>query len=52
LASTVVANKDLLDHTDPAVELARLLGVERLAVISRARLNEAIDRARLHLASA
>jgi hypothetical protein len=49
IASVVVANSDLLDQPDPALDLARFLGVERLTAISRARLNEAIDRARTHL---
>lgn len=46
LAAVVQANPDLLDEPDPARELARLLGVERLAAGSRARLDEAIARAR------
>lgn len=49
LASVVLDNRDALDETDPARDLARLLGVERLAAISRARLDEAIARARRHL---
>lgn len=51
LAAVVVANKDILEQSDPALDLARLLGVERLAAISRSRLDEAIDRARRNLAS-
>lgn len=46
LAAVVCGNPDLLDEADPARELARLLGVERLAAASRARLDEAIARAR------
>ena len=48
LAAVVVANPDLLDQRDPALDLARLLGVDRLAATSRARLAEAIERARGH----
>lgn len=48
LASVVLDNSDLLDQPDPARDLARLLGVERLAAVSRARLDEAIARARRH----
>lgn len=46
LASVVRDNPDLLDEPDVARELARLLGVERLAAGSRTRLDEAIARAR------
>lgn len=46
LTAVVRANVDLFDEPDPARELARLLGVERLAAGSRARLDEAIARAR------
>jgi very-short-patch-repair endonuclease len=49
LASMVIGNPDLLDMHDPARDLARLLGVERLAAISRARLDEAIARAKQHI---
>lgn len=49
LASVVLTNKDLLNQSDPALDLARLLGVERLAAVSRARLDEAIARTRVHL---
>ena len=49
LASVVVDNRDLCDMPDPARDLARLLGLERLAATSRARLEEAIARARMHL---
>lgn len=45
LTAVIRANPGLLDETDPARELARLLGVERLAAGSRARLEEAIARA-------
>lgn len=48
LASVVLDNPDLLDQPDPARDLARLLGVERLAAVSRFRLDEAIARARRH----
>lgn len=46
LAAVVRDNPDLLEEPDPARELARLLGVERLAAGSRARLDEAIARGR------
>lgn len=46
LAAAVRENPGLLDEPDPARELARLLGVERLAAGSRARLDEAIARSR------
>ena len=49
LASVVLDNPALLDQADPARDVARLLGVERLAALSRARLNEAIARARQHV---
>lgn len=49
LTAVVLDNPDLLDEPDPARELARLLGVERLAAVSRARLDEAIARARKHI---
>ncbi|MDR3487487.1 MAG: DUF3320 domain-containing protein [Bradyrhizobium sp.] len=48
LTAVVLANRDVLDEPDPAIELARLLGVERLAAASRGRLEEAIGRARAH----
>jgi hypothetical protein len=35
---------------DPARDMARLLGVERLAATARARLDEAVERARIHVA--
>ncbi len=44
LASVVRDNPALLEKPDPARELARILGVERLAAGSRARLHEAIAR--------
>ena len=49
LASVILDNRGLLDEADPARDLARLLGVERLAAVSRARLEEAIVRARDHI---
>jgi len=51
LASVVLNNPELLDEPDPARDLARLLGVDRLAAVSRARLDEAIARARQHIAT-
>ena len=45
IASLVLDNLDLLAASDPARELAGLLGVERLAAVSRSRLEEAIARA-------
>jgi len=51
LASVVATNPTLLDQRDPALDLARLLGVERLTAVSRARLGEAIDRASGHLSA-
>ncbi|HEY4202633.1 MAG TPA: DUF3320 domain-containing protein [Devosiaceae bacterium] len=51
LAAMVVANPDLLGQRDPASDLAHLLGVERLAATSRARLDEAIARARQYMQS-
>lgn len=50
LASVVVENPALLDMPDPTRDMARLLGVERLAATARARLDEAIARARIHMA--
>ncbi|MET0528043.1 MAG: hypothetical protein ABW003_06820, partial [Microvirga sp.] len=49
LAAAVILNRKLLDEADPALGLARLLGVERLASASRARLLEAIERANRHM---
>lgn len=46
LAAVVQAHPALLDEPDPARELARMLGVERLAAGSRTRLDEAIARCR------
>lgn len=46
LAAVVRGNPGLLNEPDPARELARMLGVERLAAGSRARLDEAIARSR------
>jgi len=46
LSAVVRDNPDLLQEPDPARELARMLGVERLAAGSRARLDEAIARSR------
>ncbi|WGF89554.1 DUF3320 domain-containing protein [Marinivivus vitaminiproducens] len=46
LVFVVLDRPDLLDEPDPARDLARLLGVERLAAPSRTRLDEAIARAR------
>lgn len=51
LAGLVVSNPEVLDQHDPAVDIARLLGVDRLSALSRARLDEAIARARRHLPS-
>jgi len=50
LASVVIDNARLLEIQDPSREVARLLGVERLAATARTRLDEAITRARLHMA--
>ncbi|MDB5379388.1 MAG: helicase [Rubritepida sp.] len=49
LAAVALAQRALLDDPDPARELARHLGVERLATVSRSRLDEALARARLHI---
>jgi hypothetical protein len=46
LSAVVRDNQDLLEEPDPARELARMLGVERLAAGSRTRLDEAIARGR------
>ncbi len=51
LAAAALDNPGLLDEPDPARDLARLLGVERLTAVSRARLDEAIARARRHIAT-
>lgn len=50
LASIAIVNTKLLATPDPARELGQLIGVERLAAPSRARLDEAI--ARTHALSA
>jgi len=42
LTTLVRANQDILLVRDPALELARLMGVERLTASSRARLEEAL----------
>ncbi len=47
LAAIVIANRGLLDESDPALSMARVIGVERLAATSRARLEEAIEKARV-----
>ncbi|MBA4785213.1 MAG: DUF3320 domain-containing protein [Rhizobiales bacterium] len=52
LTAIVVANRDLLEEDDPALSMARIMGVERLAATSRARLAEAIAKASTLLASA
>lgn len=51
LASLVVNQPALLQGDDRALALARLLGVERLAATSRARLEEALIHAAEHIAS-
>lgn len=51
LASVVLDNPELLNKPDPARDLAPRLGVDRLAAVSRARLDEAIARARGHIAT-
>ncbi len=51
LTFVVLDKPDLLDKPDPSRDLARLLGVERLAAGSRARLDEAIAEARRHIAA-
>jgi Protein of unknown function (DUF3320) len=47
----VLGNPELLEEPDPTRDLARLLGVERLTTVSRARLDEAIARAKQHTAT-
>jgi len=47
LAAIVVANHGLLEEPDPALAMARVMGVERLTATSRTRLDEAITRARV-----
>lgn len=44
LSAVIRDSPDLLEKPDPARELARMLGVERLTAVSRARLDEAIAR--------
>ena len=51
LTSIVLENSDVLEEPDPARAVAQLLGVERLAVASRTRLDEALARARTHIAA-
>ena len=51
LATLVVSQPALLQEDDRPLTLARLLGVERLAATSRARLDEALDYAARHIAS-
>lgn len=46
LAGFVTENWAVLDEPDPALVIARLLGLERLAASSRARIDEAISLAR------
>lgn len=46
LAWVAKSNPELLEMPDPARELARVIGVERLTASSRARLDEALLRAR------
>ncbi|MEE8661719.1 DNA helicase [Acetobacteraceae bacterium EV16G] len=46
IASVVRDNPEIFNEADPARDLARLLGVERLAAPARARLEEAIAHAR------
>jgi hypothetical protein len=46
LAAMVHSFPDVLDEPDPARELARMLGVERLTAGSRSRLEEAVMRGR------
>lgn len=47
LTGVIVDHMDVLNEPDPALQMARILGVERLTASSRARLVEAIERARL-----
>lgn len=46
LVGCVESNPDLLDEADPALSFARLIGLDRLAAASRARLEDAISLAR------
>lgn len=51
LASVVVKHPTIFEAPDPALALARVLGVERLAATARQRLDEALARAQAHLAT-
>lgn len=51
ITHVVLGNPELLEEPDPTRDLARLLGVERLTTVSRARLDEAIARAKQHTAT-
>lgn len=46
LIGFVGENPDLLDEPDPALTIARLIGLDRLALMSRNRLEEAVRCAR------
>lgn len=46
LAGFITANLAVLDEPDPALVVARLIGLERLAASSRGRIEEAIDLAK------
>ncbi|MEM9963985.1 MAG: DUF3320 domain-containing protein [Asticcacaulis sp.] len=46
LAALILDNPDIFLTRDPAMELARLMGIERLTASSRARLDEALTHAR------
>lgn len=50
LTSVAVMHEDILSEPDPALVMARLLGVERLAATARTRLEEALIRAKSHVA--
>ena len=50
LAFVVIDNPALLEMPDPALDMARVLGVERLAATARARLEDAIARAHVYIA--
>jgi hypothetical protein len=50
LASVLLETAELLDEPDPARDLARLPGVERLAALYSARLDDGIAMARQHMA--
>jgi very-short-patch-repair endonuclease len=51
LASVVVKHPTIFEAPDPALALARVLGVERLAATARQRLDEALARTQAHLAT-